>query len=74
MARYERDRRPTAGGPPTPDGRPKVIMRLGADGKYTPVTEHGPTHPETRAEARPPTPDDPRAAMFQNIPPYGAGG
>lgn len=29
--------------------------------------------PEQRADERPPTADDPRAAIFQNIPPYGAG-
>lgn len=31
------------------------------------------TTPELRADERPPTADDPRAAIFQNIPPYGAG-
>lgn len=32
-----------------------------------------PTTPEQRADERPPTADDPRAPIFQNIPPYGAG-
>jgi hypothetical protein len=27
---------------------------------------------EVRAEEKPPTPDDPRPAAFQNIPPFGA--
>jgi hypothetical protein len=72
MARYERSSKPAAGGPPTPDGRPKVIMRLDPDGRYRPVEEHEPTTPETRAEARPAQPDDPRPAAMRNVPPYGA--
>lgn len=31
------------------------------------------TTPEVRADEKPPTADDPRASIFQNIPPYGAG-
>lgn len=31
------------------------------------------TTPEQQADERPPTADDPRAPIFQNIPPYGAG-
>jgi hypothetical protein len=72
MARYERDPRATAGGPPTPDGQPKVTMRLGPDGRYAPVRPEGePTTPETRATARPEQPGDPRPAALQNVPPYG---
>ncbi len=36
-----------------------------------PPTE--PTTPEIEAAERPPTADDPRQAIFQNISPYGAG-
>jgi hypothetical protein len=57
MARYERDPRATAGGPSTPDGQPKVTMRLGPDGRYAPVRPEGEaTHPESRAAERPPAP------------------
>jgi hypothetical protein len=31
------------------------------------------TTPEVRADEKPPTADDPRSAIFQNISPYGAG-
>jgi hypothetical protein len=32
------------------------------------------TGTETRGDERPATPDDPRPAIFQNIPPWAAGG
>jgi uncharacterized iron-regulated membrane protein len=47
------------------------------DGSWTVVRVNlppaEPTTPEQRADERPPTADDPRASIFQNIPPYGAG-
>jgi hypothetical protein len=72
MARFERSSRPAAGAPPGPDGRTKVKMRLGPDGKFHPVEsdDEEPT-PETRAESKPAQADDPRPAAFRNIPPFG---
>lgn len=53
--------------------RPKEL----ADGTWTVARVNlppaGPTTPEQRADEKPPTADDPRAPIFQNIPPYGAG-
>jgi hypothetical protein len=74
MARFERDRRPTAGGPPTPDGRPKVTMRLDPDGRYRPVPAEREVTPETEARPRPAQAEDPRPAAWHNVPPYAAGG
>jgi hypothetical protein len=73
MARDERDPRGVAGAPPGPGGTPKVTFQRGADGKFELVRPEGeePT-PETRAEARPEQPDDPRPTLLRNIPPYGA--
>ena len=46
-------------------------------GEWTVVRIGLPPTPETteevRADEKPPTADDPRASIFQNIPPYGAG-
>ncbi|HWV85479.1 MAG TPA: hypothetical protein VNZ62_08555 [Capillimicrobium sp.] len=53
MARFERSSRPAAGAPPTPDGRPKITMRLDPDGRYRPVEPAAETPPETS----PQTPD-----------------
>jgi hypothetical protein len=36
-----------------------------------PPTDATESTPETRAEEKPPTPDDPRPGMLRNIPPYG---
>jgi hypothetical protein len=73
MARYERDRRPTAGGTPTPDGRPVVKMQLDPTGRWKPVEEPEQTTPVTEAKPQPPQPDDPRPASWRNVPPYAAG-
>jgi hypothetical protein len=73
MARFERSSRPAAGAPPTPDGRPKITMRLDPDGRYRPVEPPAETTPETRAEARPQAPDDPRPDAMRNVPPHGPG-
>jgi hypothetical protein len=74
MARFERSQRPAAGGPPTPDGRPTVKMRLGADGAWKPVEEEHPKVAETEQRPLPPQADDPRSALERNLPPYAAGG
>ena len=73
MARYERDRRPTAGGPPTPDGRPVVRMQLDPTGRWKPVEDPAETKPVTESRPKPPEPDDPRSALSRNVPPYAAG-
>ena len=48
-----------------------------ADGTWSVLKIAVPPNPETTEEVeaaeRPPTADDPRAPIFQNIPPYGAG-
>lgn len=73
MARYERDPRPAAGAPPTPDGAPpKVTMALGADGTWHPVAPPRKLVAEQEQRPAPPQPDDPRSALERNIPPYGA--
>jgi hypothetical protein len=51
MARFERSTRPAAGGPPTPDGRPTVKMRLDPSGRWQPVEE--PPPPRASAAAGP---------------------
>ena len=43
------------------------VVRIG----IPPATE--PTGSETRGDERPATPDDPRPAIWQNIPPWGPG-
>jgi hypothetical protein len=73
MARYERDRRPAAGGTPTPDGRPVVKMQLDPSGRWKPVEEPEETTPVTEAKPKPPQPDDPRSALARILPPYAAG-
>jgi len=49
----------------------------GPDGDWRVVRIGLPPSPDTteevQADERPPTADDPRASIFQNIPPYGAG-
>ncbi len=42
------------------------VVRIG-------LAPSGETATEQRADEKPPTADDPRAPIFQNIPPYGAG-
>jgi hypothetical protein len=39
-----------------------------------PGLRRDPLKATTEAKPRPPQPDDPRQAIFRNIPPYGAGG
>lgn len=47
-------------------------MRLDpATGRFVPVEEPRTMTPTTEAAERPATPDDPRPAAFQNIPPFG---
>lgn len=57
----------------TAQWRPQQV----AEGEWTVVKIGLPpaqeTTPEVEAAERPPTADDPRAPIFQNIPPYGAG-
>ena len=68
MPRHEPSGRQDAGEPPAA----KVKMRLDAKGRWVPVHEPRETTPEIEAAERPPQPDDPRPAAFQNVPPYGA--
>jgi hypothetical protein len=68
MARHQPAGRQHAGEPPPP----KVTMRFdAATGRFVPVEEPRATTPTTEAAERPTTPDDPRPAAFQNIPPFG---
>jgi hypothetical protein len=66
MPRHEPARRQTAGEPPNL----KVKLRR-ENGKLVPVEERAETTETTEAAERPPTPDDPRPAVYRNIPPYG---
>ena len=58
-------------------GRAQWRPRHEPDGSWSVVRIGLPPQPEPteeqRADERPPTADDPRAPIFQNIPPYGAG-
>jgi hypothetical protein len=54
------------------------LPREGEDGEWSVVKialapHEEPTGAETRGDERPPTPDDPRPAQWQNVPPWGAG-
>ncbi len=72
MARHQRDPRPTAGAPPTPDGAPaKVTMALGPDGTWRAVAPERDLTAETQARPRPEQPDDPRGWFERAAPPYG---
>jgi hypothetical protein len=69
MPRHEPSGRQDAGEPPAA----KVKMRLDAKGRWVPVHPPSDTTTTTESAERPPTPDDPRPAAFQNIPPFGGG-
>jgi hypothetical protein len=60
----------------TPDGRPRRELRLGGqrvrlkmDGVE--LEGPGPVKETTEAKPKPTQPDDPRPAIFRNVPPYG---
>jgi hypothetical protein len=69
MPRYERAPREAAGEPP----KLTLKVQLDASGKYRAVEEPKVTTATIEAAERPPTPDDPRAAPFRQIPPMGGG-
>jgi hypothetical protein len=60
----------------TPDSRPERELRLGGqrvrlklDGVE--LEGPGPVKETTEAKPKPTQPDDPRPAIFRNVPPYG---
>jgi len=65
MARFERSSRPSAGAPPTSDGRPRITMRLDPDGSYRPV--------EPEADTPAPAGDDAMEDHRRDVPPDAAG-
>jgi hypothetical protein len=67
MPRHQPAERTDAGEPPSE----KVTMRLDAKGRWVAVRSPRVTVETTEAEERPPFGDDPRPAVFRNIPPFG---
>ncbi len=68
MARHERSRQPIPG--ELLGDKPRVTVRLGADGKPQIVRPEPRTTPETQPAERPPAPEDPRP--FSGHGPYAA--
>jgi hypothetical protein len=68
MPKREPAARQDAGEPP-PN---KVKMRLDAQGRWVPVVQKRVTNTAIEAAERPEA-DDPRPALFRNIPPFGGG-
>jgi hypothetical protein len=69
MPRHERAPRESAGEPP----KLTLKVQLDASGKYRAVEDPKETTETVEAAERPPLPDDPRAASWRQIPPFGGG-
>ncbi|HTE64591.1 MAG TPA: hypothetical protein VK631_29815 [Solirubrobacteraceae bacterium] len=69
MARHERSRQPVAA-PLT--GPVKIRARRDANGHLQIVAPDRSLSETVEAAERPPQPDDPRPAVFRNVPPFGA--
>jgi hypothetical protein len=68
MARHERSRQPIAA-PLT--GPVRIQARRDANGRLQIVAPKPPLSETVEAAERPPQPDDPRSALFRNVPPFG---
>jgi hypothetical protein len=69
MARHERSRQPVAA---PLSGPVQIRARRDANGRLQIVAPKPPLSETVEAAERPPQPDDPRSAVFRNVPPFGA--
>ena len=68
MARHERSRQPVAA---PLSGPVHIRARRDANGRLQIVAPERPVSETVEAAERPPQPDDPRSALFRNVPPFG---
>jgi hypothetical protein len=68
MARHERSRQPI---PAPPSGPLRIKARRDPNGRVEIVAPERPLTATVEAAERPPQPDDPRPAIFRNVPPFG---
>jgi hypothetical protein len=68
MARHERSRQPVAA---PLNGPLRIQARRDANGRVQIVVPKRPLTPTVEAAERPPQADDPRPAVFRNVPPFG---
>ena len=69
MARHERSRQPVAA---PLSGPVQIKARRDPNGRLQIVAPEPPLSETVEAAERPPQPDDPRPAVFRNVPPFGA--